>query len=71
MKKNNVGRPAFENASTRTFKLNDGEYFVVKALVDCLRNLYSYNELNDGDFPYYVARHVVCSARDFKKNLKS
>ena len=51
MKKNNIGRPAFENASTRTFKLNDGEYFVVKALVDCLRNLYSYNELNDGDFP--------------------
>ncbi len=41
-----IGRPAYENAITRTFKLNDGEYDVVKCLVDYLRKNFCYDDLN-------------------------
>ncbi len=66
-----IGRPAYENASTRTFKLNDGEYEVVKSLVDCLRRYYSYDDLNNNSLlALQLARDVRFAVFNFNNVLK-
>lgn len=60
-----VGRPAFKDAKTHSFKLTEGEYRVVRILVDYLRDNFSH------DVSYCdLALGVYASLRRLKEELE-